>query len=169
VSRIPKGGATASVRAREAPSGRVDRALHQRIPRNKKIEMRENSVNRYCGHRSKRRHPVYQGHQLNNRDMPEAHASLRQYLAEGSKVIQNGDSLSASTEPNESFLALNGNYPDKHLDFTDRVIQQYSFDKGLFHKLIGAGCRPSNPQCASLCTLVSSYSNVACGSLGFWL
>jgi hypothetical protein len=57
--------------------------LHQLIPRNKKIEMWENTLNHYCGDGSKCHHPAHQGHQWKNWDMPEAQASLRRYLAEG--------------------------------------------------------------------------------------
>jgi hypothetical protein len=50
--------------------------------------------------------------------MPEAQASLRRYLAEGSKIIQKVDPLSGSTQPNESFHAVKGKYTDKRLNFT---------------------------------------------------
>jgi hypothetical protein len=50
--------------------------------------------------------------------MPEAQASLRRYLAEGSKIIQKVDPLSGSTQANESFHAVKGKYTDKRLNAT---------------------------------------------------
>jgi hypothetical protein len=50
--------------------------------------------------------------------MPEAQASLRQYLAEGSKSIQKVGTLSGSTQANQSFHAVKGKYTDKRLNFT---------------------------------------------------
>jgi hypothetical protein len=61
---------------------------YQPIPRDKKIEMWENTLNHYCGDHPKCHHPADQGYQWKNRDMPEAQAGLRRYLAEGSKIIQ---------------------------------------------------------------------------------
>jgi hypothetical protein len=43
--------------------------------------------------------------------MLEAQASARRYLAEGPKIIQKVDSLSGSTEADESFHAVKGNTP----------------------------------------------------------
>jgi hypothetical protein len=50
--------------------------------------------------------------------MTEALASLRRYLAEGSKIIQKVDPLSGPTQANEFFLAVKGKYTDKLLNFT---------------------------------------------------
>jgi hypothetical protein len=49
--------------------------------------------------------------------MPEAQASLRRCLAEGSKIIQKVDPLSGSTQANGSFHAVKGKYTDKRLNF----------------------------------------------------
>jgi hypothetical protein len=51
--------------------------LHQPIARDKKIEMRENAFNHYCGDYSTCVHSAYQGNQWKNWDMPEARTSLR--------------------------------------------------------------------------------------------
>jgi hypothetical protein len=80
--------------------------------------MWENTLNHHRGDHSKCHHPAHQGYQWKNRDMPEAQASLRRYLAEGSKIIQNDDPLSGSTQDNESFHAVKGKYTDKRLNFT---------------------------------------------------
>jgi hypothetical protein len=61
--------------------------LHQPIPHDKKIEMWENTIKHYCGDHSKCHHPAHQGDQWKNRDITEAQASLRLYLAERSKII----------------------------------------------------------------------------------
>jgi hypothetical protein len=95
-----------------------DRPLHQYIPRDKKIEMWENTLNHYCGGHSKCYHPAHQGYHWKNRDMPEAQPSLRRYLAEGSNVIQKLESLTGSTSANESFQAMKGKYTNKCLNFT---------------------------------------------------
>jgi hypothetical protein len=50
--------------------------------------------------------------------MPEAQASLRRYLAEGSKIIQKVDPLGGSTQANEPFHAVKGKYTDKPLNST---------------------------------------------------
>jgi hypothetical protein len=65
--------------------------LHQLIPRDKKTEMWENTLNHNCGDHSKCHHPAHQDYQSKNRDMPEAQASLRRCLTEGSKIIQEVD------------------------------------------------------------------------------
>jgi hypothetical protein len=50
--------------------------------------------------------------------MPKAQASLRRYLAEGSKIIPKVDDLAGSTQANASFHAMKGRYTDKRLTFT---------------------------------------------------
>jgi hypothetical protein len=50
--------------------------------------------------------------------MPEVQPSLRRYRSEGSKIIQEFDTLSGSTQANESFHAVKGKYIDKRLNFT---------------------------------------------------
>jgi hypothetical protein len=95
-----------------------DDVLEQPIPRNKKSEMRENSVSHHRGDRSKCHHPVHHGYQWKNRDMDEAQASLRRYLVEGSTIIQTVDPLRASTQANESVHAKKGEYTDKRLNST---------------------------------------------------
>jgi hypothetical protein len=92
--------------------------LHQPISRDKKIEIRENKLNRHCGDHSKCHHPGHQGYQWKNRGMPEAQASLRRNLAKGSKVIQKIDPLSGSTQANESFHAVKRKYIGKRLNIT---------------------------------------------------
>jgi hypothetical protein len=86
--------------------------------RDQKIEMWENAINHYCSDHSKGDRPAHQGHQSKNRDMPEAQASLRGYLAEGSKIIQKIDLLSGPTQTNGSFHAVRGKYTEKRLGFT---------------------------------------------------
>jgi hypothetical protein len=81
-----------------------------------KTEMRENTLNHYCGDHSKCHHPAHQGYQWKNRDIPEAQASLRRYLAEGSKIIRKVDPPSGSTQANESFRAVKGKYTNKRLN-----------------------------------------------------
>jgi hypothetical protein len=51
-------------------------------------------------------------------DIREAQASLRRYLAEGSKIIHKVDPLGGSTQANESFHAVKGKYTNKRLNFT---------------------------------------------------
>jgi hypothetical protein len=80
--------------------------------------MRENTLNHYCGDHSKCHYPAHQGYQWKNRDMPEAQASFRRYLAEGSKIIQKVDLLGGSTQANDSFHAVKGMYSNKRLNFT---------------------------------------------------
>jgi hypothetical protein len=70
--------------------------------------MWENAFSHSCGDHSKRDHPAHQGYQWKNRDMPEAEASLRRYLAEGSKIIQEVSTLAGLTQVNESFHAVKG-------------------------------------------------------------
>jgi hypothetical protein len=80
--------------------------------------MWQNSLNHYCGDHSTCHHPAHQGHQWKDRDMPEAQASLRRYLAKGPTIIQKVDPLSGSTQANESFRAVKGMYTNKCLNFT---------------------------------------------------
>jgi hypothetical protein len=75
--------------------------LHRPIARDKKIEMCENAFNHHCGDHSKCDHPKYQGYQWKNRDIPEAQASLRPYLTEGSKIIQKLNPRSGLAQANE--------------------------------------------------------------------
>jgi hypothetical protein len=62
--------------------------LHQPIAHGKKVEMWDKAYSHYCGDQPKCDHPAYQSDQWKNGDTPEAQASLRWYLAEGSTIIQ---------------------------------------------------------------------------------
>jgi hypothetical protein len=62
--------------------------MHQPIASDKKIEMQENPLDNYCGDHTECNHPAHQAYQWKNRDMPEAQASLRRYLTEGSKSFK---------------------------------------------------------------------------------
>jgi hypothetical protein len=66
----------------------VNHVLRQPITHDKKIEMWENTLNHHCGDQSKCHYQAHQGYQWKNRNIPEAQASLRQHLAEGSRTIQ---------------------------------------------------------------------------------
>jgi hypothetical protein len=80
--------------------------------------MWENTLNHYCGDHSKCHHLAHQGYQWTNLDISEAQASLRLCLAEGSKIIQEVDPLSGSTQANDSFHAVKGKSTDKRMNFT---------------------------------------------------
>jgi hypothetical protein len=92
--------------------------LHYPIAPDKKGEMWENALNHYCGDHFKCDHPAHQGYQWKNREIPETQTTLREYLAEPSKLIQNVDALAGSTQPDESFHAVKGKYTDMRLHFT---------------------------------------------------
>jgi hypothetical protein len=98
--------------------GCFNHLLHQPIPCDKKIEMSENTLGRYCGDRSKCHHPAHQPCQWRNGDMPEVQPSLRRYRSEGLKIIQEFDTHSGSTQVNESFHVVKAKYIDKRLNFT---------------------------------------------------
>jgi hypothetical protein len=106
-----------------------DHVLHQAIPRDKKIEIWENTLHHYCGHDSKRHHPEHHGYQWKDRDMPEPQAGLQWYLAEGPRIIQKVGPLSGSTQANEFFQVVKGMYTDKRLNFA--ILTELRFALGV--------------------------------------
>jgi hypothetical protein len=58
--------------------------------------MWESTLYHYCNDHFKCDHPAPQGYQWKNRDMPEAQASLRRYLAEVSTIIPKNLTVSPS-------------------------------------------------------------------------
>jgi hypothetical protein len=90
--------------------------LHLPIGREKRVEEWENAYNHYCGDHTRCADPEHHGYRWRYEESPEGQATLRQYLAEGSKVIRKVDPLRGSTQGNESFHAVKAKYADKRLN-----------------------------------------------------
>jgi hypothetical protein len=90
--------------------------LHLPVPREKRVEEWENALNHYCGDHSRCADPEHQGYKWRYRANPAAQDTLREYLAEGPKIIRKVDPLRGSTQANESFHAVKAKYVDKRLN-----------------------------------------------------